>query len=446
MKSKILSVMCVLLCVLLCGCAEMPDSLKNDDKSDSTVYSREDFADYGDLDVIRNQLENDMSKSYDNLKVKYARVGAGNVMPTYDIIIGQKEGYDMTGLLTYLYGDRFDLSDESLYFIQHKGELIYPDLPPYKEPYCDENGIITNPNFMEYDLIFFEPSEDDVNLSCNSKSFGNMFGSATGFESFHYQEYVNRVESRYDFQYDTIPNDLSYTMSDGSQWNVLKAKEYIEGFWNDQLADSDPVEYTYIAKTLWVLKIGSDKFGYLFEMHKQDTNGNFYDTESRYVRDFDAIESGEPFIYEINGLTTWCESKESIDYFEKCQTYKPGEMTNSGDKLISLRKATDILSCTLAPNVNLKLTAELNYVTVCKGYPFYQLWEYPLYYWDICLNQCEFEIKPYWCFRTESSEPLLDLGSCEIYFVDAVTGDVEIMKNVSVTKIDTELDAQGADE
>ena len=43
-------------------------------------------------------------------------------------------------------------------------------------------------------------------------------------------------------------------------------------------------------------------------------------------------------------------------------------MTNDGKELISLRKASDILSEAIAPNINLELTAELNYVTICKGY------------------------------------------------------------------------------
>ena len=36
-------------------------------------------------------------------------------------------------------------------------------------------------------------------------------------------------------------------------------------------------------------------------------------------------------------------------------------MTNDGKELISLRKASDILSEAIAPNINLELTAELNY-------------------------------------------------------------------------------------
>ena len=49
-------------------------------------------------------------------------------------------------------------------------------------------------------------------------------------------------------------------------------------------------------------------------------------------------------------------------------TFKHEQMTNDGKELISLRKASDILSEAIAPNINLELTAELNYVTICKGY------------------------------------------------------------------------------
>ena len=70
-------------------------------------------------------------------------------------------------------------------------------------------------------------------------------------------------------------------------------------------------------------------------------------------------------------MSTWCADKETITYFHKDYTFKHEQMTNDGKELISLRKASDILSEAIAPNINLELTAELNYVTICKGYPYF---------------------------------------------------------------------------
>lgn len=374
-KTKKAFAFCVLLSILLCSCVAKPESLKKYSKNSDIKYSEVASQDSGSLETIRNQLENDIAKEYENITVKRARVGTAQAMPTYDIAIGMSEDYDFSNLLGFLYEDRFNFSDESLYKIQHKGDKIDPNLPAYEEPqYDEETGNYINSNIMEYDLIGFRPSNEDYTLSCYSYSFGNLWGSATGSKDystyFAFEKYRDQIEHRYDFDYDTVPKDLSYKMTGGEDWGVLEAKSFVESFWNEQLGQNDAMDFTHTVKTMWVLKIGSDKFGYLFEIQRQDAFGNYYETDERYTRDDAAIEAGKPFMFD-NGMSTWCADKETITYFHKDYTFKHEQMTNDGKELISLRKASDILSEAIAPNINLELTAELNYVTICKGYPYF---------------------------------------------------------------------------
>ena len=68
----------------------------------------------------------------------------------------------------------------------------------------------------------------------------------------------------------------------------------------------------------------------------------------------------------------------------------------------------------------------------CKGYPFYDSWgvdkNEDWYYPNISLMNCEFEIKPIWVFKTADCMPWMIPG--EIYYVDAVTGEMLIRKLV----------------
>lgn len=77
----------MLACTLLCSCAEIPDSLNNSKKTGINVIdSSPKYTDYtesydnessniktterGNLDIIRNQLENDLKKHIQMLKLK----------------------------------------------------------------------------------------------------------------------------------------------------------------------------------------------------------------------------------------------------------------------------------------------------------------------------------------------------------------------------------------
>ncbi len=442
---KIISIiiLCLSTCILLCSCTDVPESLKASENTGINIINSDtQYIDYtqnienktetserGDLGVIRSQLENDLSKTYPNIKIENARVGDGSIMPTYDIKIGGNPDFNFKNVIEYLYADRFDINNDSFYTKTYKGEPMDPDYPATSEPTYTENGI-RNPNANDYDIDEFSPTKNsDYTLSTYAYSTGAVWGSETGggMSNEYYLYEGRKAFERYDLKYSKPNENLSYKMTDGNEWNAAEAIAFVENFWNKYLSPSDSEKYEYSVKTLFVIQLSEDTYGYLFELERKDENGNYFDVDCGYIQDDEAIESGSSFKVG-NTQMTWSIEKEVITRFIKNYSFNIGEQTDDGNDFLTLGKASDILSESLAPNIDLDIySAELNYVVVCKKYPFFEIWEYPWYYESICLDRCDFEIKPYWCFRTSKST-LLNIGDCEIYFIDAVTGELSVMK------------------
>lgn len=435
--------------VLLCGCVATPENLKSDVETKQAEYTSTpviveevpetseaiDFSSLvkrGSLEVIRSQLDLDLKKIYDNITVRRARVGLGNAMPTYDIDIGGNPDYDLKEFANYFYADSLDAGSLGHYSELPVGSVIDSKRPATTEPTLDEStGHIFTINTYEYGIDKFVLGDDSTQSSYYYTT-GNVWGSQTGSQHGNNDFYgfeKFKTDVRYDLDYDSIDDSSAYMMSDGKEWKISEAVNFVEDFWNTHLSPSDPMKFTYKVKTIWVLSTGENSFGYLFEMQRIDENGNYYDAESsnQYLFDDESqyIKDGESFVY-TNEQMTWCAEKEEITRFIKDFSFSIGDITNSGDDLLSLGAAADILSNTLARRIGLDLTAELNYVSVCKGYPYYSIWEYPFYSDSTCITSCEFELRPMWCFRKEQCTLKMPY-SAEIYFVDAVTGDVSMI-------------------
>ena len=441
----------ILAGALLCGCVAAPENLQSNNEPASTEKGGDsaavtgaeisetaesvDFsslAERGNLEVIRSQLDLDLKKTYNNITVRRARVGEGDVMPTYDINIGGDPDYDLKKFAEYLYADSLAAGISGNYTEFPIGSVINDKRPATTEPTLDEStGHIFTINTYEYGIEKFVVG-DDPTQSSYYYSIGNVWGSQTGSrqgENSFYGFEKFKTAVRYDLDYDAIDGSSVYKMSDGEEWSISEAVGFVEDFWNEHLSPSDPMKFTYTVKTVWVLSTGEDSFGYLFEMQRKDENGNYYDVESANQYLFDEenqyITGGDSFVY-TNEQMTWCSEKEVITQYIKDFSFNFGDMTDSGDDLLSLGAAADILSNALARRISLDLTAELNYVVVCKSYPYYSIWEYPFYSDPTCISSCEFEIRPLWCFRKEQCTLKMPY-SAEVYFVDAVTGEVSMI-------------------
>lgn len=446
---------CIFMCLCLCSCVETPATLKDETTKPSTQsslsetasqendkeFQPEDVAqepiasiERGDLNAIRAQLESDLQKTYKNITVTSARVSEAEAMPVYDIKIGRNPDYDFTKLVERLYSDRFDCSDKKYNVHRRKGDLIdpYDKFPPHDKPtYYEDEDVVRTINVLYIDIDRFTPDyNNDPSLGAYMYSTGNVWGSQSGggmgkkIEDWYIYQICD-IYKRYDLDVESPAPDEAYTMQDGQEWNVCEAIDFMEGFWAEYIAPSDPADYTYSVKSLLILELGDGKYSYLFAMQKQDEFGNYLDVDysEYYFTDEDTIPSGESFVYP-NQLFAYCAQKEVLNKFNKDFSFSYEKAQDQGDDLLSLGAAMDALSEALAPNIGLTLTAELNYVIMCKGYPYFQIWEHPEFYQHVCLTECDFEIRSVWCFRSEGQCYLMNQIEADRYFVDATTGEV----------------------
>ncbi len=431
--------------LMLSSCAEMPDSLKEaetsppaamtasvTDEGENAVGSESvelKPAERGNVDTIRAQLGYDLQKTYKNITVERARVGEGSVMPTYNVTVGRAEDFDIYAYADYLYGGRYDACDESLWVHKKEGDPYYDDEPVTTEPTMQPDGKILNQNCMTYALDVFKPDDSkDPLFHLITNTMGATWGTPVGSdlpENTYYPDAFETV-AQFDLDYEDIPEDLSYKMYDGEEWDLKEAVEFVEDFFNGEIAPADPDSFSYSVKTVQVKALPRETYGYYFTIQLQDENGSYYDEDRRYLRDKAAIESGTEFMID-NYIACWCSEKELLTNFTKDYSYNLGDTTDSGDSLLTLGAASELLSKKLAPNANLSFTAELNYVLVCKKYPYYELWEYPEYYEDLAVTTCELELKPYWCFRKNVPPNSQNSIEEEKYFVDALTGEIVAM-------------------
>lgn len=474
---KLMSILAAVFMLLtVCGCAEVPKNLRDEPpKKESAIVSAEvsisdsdnistiftasisdnisanpavsicdnvntapivaEKVEQGNISTIRSQLSLDLQKTYKNIKIINARVGTGEVMPTYDIKIGTNEDFTLNKIVELLYSDRVDDINNPKYWRYPKaGDSLGRTTKKYgfhDKPFlAEDDGKIYGKNIYMYDIDIFQPDKDkDQSFSSYHYSTGNVWGSETGGQFTDDKKYWGENSpstATYNLDYEKPPEGLSYKMADGKEWELNEAIAYVETFWNDYLAESDPDEFEYAAKNVKVKDFGDGTYGYYFSIQRKDKNGNWHDVNDlSYTLFEDNLEAGKPFLV-ANDNMTWCAEKEVITRYIKGFSFSIDTATEPGDNLLTLGKAGDLLSAALAPNIGLELNAELNYFVFCKSYPYFSIWEYPVYYEDTALTTCDFEIRPFWAFRPTVVYDS-NFGVPEIYFVDALNGDVQVM-------------------
>ncbi len=402
----------------------------------------------GSLEEIRSQLDLDLQKTYKNITITYARTSEADTMPTYDIEIGMKPDFTLDSLLKRMYGDTLDISDKKYYLYRKIGEAIDKAYPALTEPkYRDDGKNIMSRNVYDMDITIFSPDYNkDVTLSTIAYSNGNIFGSQCGGGLEHgndWYSYADREICKQYYLMNEQPSpDESYVMVDGEEWNTLEAIEFVETFWKDYITPSDTYNFTYSVKALYVVKIDDSHFAYLFEMQRQDEAGNYYDVDKTdFYFSNNEILDGIPFPY-TNRLVTYCAEKESISRFGKDFSFTLTDKTDNGDDLLALGAAAELLSEALAPNLKLHLTAELNYMVVCKGYHCADSWIKKDFYNDLFLRESDFEIRPYWCFKPVGQCFLMNEIMAERYYVDAVTGEVSTITRGTYQKYEQSTDVR----
>ena len=365
----------------------------------------------GGLEYVRSRLEDDLKTEYPNFKIVGARVPDSDGMPVTDIDVGLNPSYDVKSLAERFFAERFDTENEDLYVER------FPDDPRDSSRPAGEN------NRTGIYIKCFQPDEEDLNMQALMHSTGLLCGSETGALD-NLNAYSGNYETvaTFDLLYETLPEDLSYEMSRGGEWNAGEAVAFMEEFWNGYVAPSDPEECSYRVRNFTVRDLGDGSFGYLFDMEKTDRNGNHIDMDPFETGDPEALMNGEAFAKGC-GLTAWCAEKEKITRFSKEWSFSEREPEESGAKLLTLAKAGEILSQSLPPEgLGHDYTAELNYLPFCKGYPYNKDSDIYSVINSVLLGQCEYELRPFWCIRPVGYNSD-DSYKFEKAYIDAITGE-----------------------
>ena len=437
----------IIFFLILSACVDTPENLKNEETkadysgavsesiqndepapAESDVISKE----RGTMSDIRNQLAEDLSFKYPNISVSAAWVSEASAMPSYDIKIGTSD-MNIDALGEYFFHDEY--SPDSRYIITRKvGDPLDKSYPAYSEPTEDpETGEILNANVWEYDMLGYQPDSRDQNKIIVMHSTGFVRGSGVGNSDDYYSFVGEEIIDSYDLDYETVPQDLSYTLADGTEWNATDAINYVETFWKDYLSEKEQEVFTYKVKRFSVLSFDDGALGYFFDIVKTDSNGNRFDMDSSYAKDAERISSGSSFMVP-NELRTWCTGKEKITQFLKDFSFEEAAPTDDGNDLLTLKCAADKLSKVLAPNIGLNLKAELCYVAVCKSYPYFQIWKYPAYYESRAIADCDFEIRPFWVFK-DDGYTVSQVSDSMKFYVDAKTGELTVMADGEVKHV-----------
>ena len=420
---KVIAILCVAL--MLTACADVPEKLQSrDSELESMEQAELSEPARGDLDYIRSCIDEDASKKYGTITVKHASAGTAAEMPVYKVEVGGGD-YTVKELAQYLYGDKYDLEDQSKYDIL---PWNFNGAEPQKntDKYTPEIDYI--PFAIYYQVDTYTPSEDDATRSVHVFSNGTCWGAQAGLYEYgddYDAPWLGKIKEHYYPEYDDI-SAVSYKMYDGTEWSLADAVKFTEDFWNDELTKNDPQKFRYKVWRVEVIDLPTnDNYGYLFMMSYEDEAGNRYDCDcyDNFALMDDRVYVGKRFFV---GQNQWQLSlkKDEITRFDKAFSFEKSDTESSEKEMLTLGGAMTVLQNELAEYIDHDFeTAELCYIVTCDKYPdkdYGGVLKYSPYY---CTKFCETVIRPYWCFRTTNG--MIDnWNTTENYYVDAVTGEI----------------------
>jgi len=452
----------LLLCILCMGivtsCAKAPEDVQNradilDEANSSSGQGDYNALEYGSLAQIRDQLDDDIKNNGTIIKVNHARVGTGETMSVYDVEASLKNADEFPEICSYIFDEKYDSDNLNLFETVHKGDAMDTNYPAYEYPYdYDGDGKINNVNAYWFDIYSFYPDKAaNESIAAFAYGTGVCWGTNTGLCEEYYFEGLE-TECIYNPLCEDIPDDASYIMKDGNSWNLNEAIAYAESFYNSYLTKLEPKACKYFVQTVVVQRFEDNTFGYLFEFVLQDFNGNYYESEPDYPKTdnyYDKVFSDEAFPVELNSYL-WVFNKEEVNRFRKDMGFNYKQAVDSGNELLTLGSAINLLSNKLADKKALQIDcAELNYVLYCEKYDIWRKWLDGKWY-DYCkennfdflndkeirgdaylsynaITDCKLQLRPVWVFRTVDTN-LTDYNAGETYYVDAVTGDIQVIR------------------
>ena len=328
--------------------------------------------------------------------------------------------------------------------LTHWNEPTQKEYPPYDHPF-EADGNIYGPNIDFIDYMVFRPHSDDIIYGLYQWDTGFVKGSQTGTTNFsNFNAYIPKKATEKEKQYiqysreEAFVKNEAYEMVSGEKWKMQDAVHYVENVYNTVLSKADVLSFHYAVKEIDVLKISEHQYGYYFIMQMSDQSGHLFDAGSKYTQRWikKQIEDNKPFPME-NYCCAYCYEKEQLSYFEKGFTYSEITPSQETAEILSVSAAAEVIDHALAPSQVFRIPcAELNYVLICKGYPYLEKWgletdtesAYASYYYPhLARRECEFELRPMWCFRTDQYSDL-NQNTGYAFMVDAVNGKLWVIR------------------
>lgn len=426
----------VALLITIISCTACRLRTPNLDSSQTYKNADNDYMQYASLEEIRNQLQNNLLNNKTNITFSTARIGTGNTMNSYEFemkgidLSDKEQNSSLKEIVNYLFGNSFN--DNCVDFFSKNDPVIdgYPanDCPTD----LNNDGLVERVNAFLVDILQYVPDSSNPSIGIYIHGTGKSFGSSVGFDENDYYWYMNYPTIEvFDILYDKHYCSAKYKMIDGEEWGVKEAVDFFEDFYNNKLASIDCESVDYKVEYIYVKQLENDRYGYLAKIITQDKNGNYIDGDSYKVgiepQSVEKIASGAPFIFSENSFVySW--NKNKIGQYYKRSSIANLQQVSNNESLLNLDSALNVLSSYIGDKKVSFKSVELNYVQVCEGYPYFNLWNWDyetkgsVFYDVLCQDSCKFELKPMWVFKDSSS-----IEHCsDMYFVDATDGKVWI--------------------
>lgn len=428
---KTLALLTAAALLTLTACAEAPEEVKNENSIlDNKEQAQSATFEFASLKEIRETSESVLASNNTNVTAKSVRIGSGDAMPAYKIS-PYNNNFDKLGdIVKYLLGSDFSLDSPQCDYAQ-KGELRNPD--------DLEEG--TNPHS---NVLFMADDMDFAHSIVYHDTGYSFYNGVKGDDPYRYTV-DHPTEKRYKVNIGEELDDASYIMTDGSEWSVKDAAAFAKSFCDTYFAPLENYLFDYSLTDLRVKRL-DDRFGYVLEFQRVDKNGNLYDNHYPYANteiQYDPIQRkynddnwltmGMPYLYDSE-IQIMFNKKDTVNSFLKGNTPYTGEVTDSGEKLLTLSSAIDIISSKLAGQAAYSFeTIELEYYYTaldCGGYD--ELEEAGKYNNQDMLNFADIQLRPYWAFTMSNCYPDMDKENrtpvnynC-LYLIDALTGEMYI--------------------
>ena len=426
MKKHLITLLSLLI---LTACAEAPEEVQRENSIlDEAVRAESQTEealkhDRKTLDEIRAAVDDTLKNNKTNITVKKVNIGAGSVMPAYKAEPFNNNFDELGELIKYLFGEEYDPQS--------------PKVTLTERDTLDADGLKNIGTSLWYKKAPPEMSDSLVYFD-TGRAFWN---AVTYSDPYRDTEYFPTEKNIRVYAGDRIGEE-SYIMTDGQEYTLKDAEEFAHSFLDKYISPLEKNEFTYNLTQARVKKLG-DQFGYVFNYQRVDKKGNLYDDHTKYPinclfdQDCNWIIQGMPYLYQSE-INITVNRKDQINSFLKGHAPYAGEQTDSGERLIPLDTAINILSSRLAGGAEYTFeTAELEYYYTALDCPGYDKGNDKTYDNAIDFNMlysADVQIRPYWAFTQKNTftDPQSNgNGSFEdidnkLYLIDAITGELYI--------------------